>query len=420
MPTLDARTARRLKIFILLAGLALRFVWVVGRGLSRDELTSFAYVFAPEWQSLFWDNAPPTFYALMKGLYALAGSEWVLRGFAFLASATSFILFFRFLDREESNLWLLGFWAVSPTSVVNASFRPTVLVELAGIVFFLTLRSSSLLRILAALGGLAATSYLAFLAPLVALSEIDWRDRRRLWLLGAGFLVAGVGVARINWNALNWLSAGDPWALGKSSFLMLSQLWGFSLPLFAAVTWVLVSHRKVPRSFIVIVGLILIGPFVTGHRFSSSRFLILFTPWVVMSIAAVLRLRRDIAAGALIVLIPAVTTTWFLSHEKSGWREAGSFAVWTGADAIFYTPTPMARLFSTRFEQGDVDLKTAIPRQLKAGGWVLRANPERDIGMNAFLKSGGAAGFAPAEIRIFGEGSLEPVRAVRVVPVPSN
>lgn len=407
-----------MKLFILIGGLTLRFAWVALRGLSRDELTSLGYIFEPTWQSVFWDNAPPTFYVFMKSLWGVSGSEWVLRIAAFGISATSFVLFFQFLDREEKNLWLLGFWALSPTSVVNATFRPTILAELAGIVFFLALRSGKTWKIVVSIAALAASTFVAFLAPLVAASEIDLREKKNRFLLVAGAFAGIYGATRINWGALGWLGTDRVGDLLESSVLLLSQLWGFSLPLFLAVLWVLFTNRKITRPLVLIVALAFVGPLVLGHRFGSSRFFILCTPWVLMSIAQVLRLRRDFAAGALIVIIPAITTFWFLKHEKSGWSEAGRQLAKKEEKAIFFAPSSLAHYFSDRFEAAEPEMDRAISRQLPNGGWVVRANPDRDVGMNSFLANRGNADYLPIEVLNFGHDSLEPVRAVKVARRP--
>ncbi len=421
MLPLDPSSARRLKISIFIFGLAFRFVWTLCRGLSADELTSLSYVLSPGLNSAFWDNSPPTFYLLMKAAYLVVSDEWFLRVVAFAISSVSFVIFFRFLDREENgNLWLLGFWAVYPTSVVNATFRPTILIELAGIIFYLASRSRSLGRLVGGCLALMATSYLGFIAPLVALGDEPKpsaaRDRKKLVILVCAIFVAAVGLLRIRWQSLTWLRSGSVIDLGASSFLMLSQLWGFSLPLFLAVTWTLARARKISRSFIVIVLLVALGPILTGHRFASSRFLIFLSPWVLISIATVLRLRRDFWVGALVVIIPAVTTIWFLLHEKSGWVEAGRYVAATGEKAIVYVPQTMASYLSPRFVKGDLDMDLAISKHIANGGWILRPNPSRDIRMLRFLPEGGHPGYDVKESRVFGENSLEPVLAVHIVP----
>lgn len=416
MPSYDSLNGRRLKISILVVGLVLRFVWIAMRGLSRDELTSFGFVFEPGWESAAWDNSPPTFYLAMKALWSVTGNAWVMRLTAFAVSATSFWLMFRHLDREERNFWLLGFWALSPTSVVNATFRPTILAELAGILFFLALRSGSTAKLLGSVVALVSSTFVFFVAPLAALAEIDRRDRKSIVVSCLAILVGLVAATRIDWRALSWLGTRDVWELAESGLLTLSQLWGFSLPLFLVVAGVLIYHRQVPRSFLLITMIMIVGPLVTGHRFLSSRFFIVLTPWVLFSIGRVLRLRREPAVGFLFILIPAVTTFWFLKHEKSGWPEAGQFVAATREPALFYAPSSLARLFSPTFKSGELDMDASISRHLPEGGWVLRANPARDVRMNEFLKTDGNEDFVPVATKVFGEGSLEPVWAVKVSP----
>lgn len=405
---------RHLKIALFVLGLCLRAYADLARGVSSDDLTSVSFVLDPSWSSALWDNAPPTFYLFMKTIALLSNDLWVLRSAAFAVSGISFLLLFLEFEKEEDSAWILAFWALYPTSVVNATFRPTVFAEISGVLLFLAMKRGSLPKIAAAVVALAFSSYLSFVAPVVALADVD-RRKKPLWiLLAAGIIVSSGGMLFIRWNSLVWLSPKSSLDLVRSSFLMLSQLWGFSLPLFLVICWVLGRARAMPRSMIAIILMVLAGPLLTGYQFLSSRFLISVTPWVIGSVALALRLRTDWPARLLIVTIPAVTTVWFLMHEKSGWLEAGRFAAETGQEAILYCPPTMAHLFSPRFIAARGALDEQIAKNLPHGGWILRPVITHDTTMTAFLNSGGNSKFAVEESRTFSENALEPVRAVRV------
>ena len=323
----------RLRIYWLLyilLGFVPRLWWISHGGNTLDELTSYGFVLAPGWASAFWDNSPPVYYLFQKAFQLICVGELTNSAFALVVSSISFIIFAVWLRKNEASNWTLLFWALNPISILNSSPRPTVLAELAGILFFITFQRAISTekttkpmkrRLIFSLFALALTTYTAAVAAAISFIAL-YKRFSRTELLVAGFFVS-VSVLcviyLIHWETLNWLSTSSQIDLVLSGFRAVFQFWAMSAPLFLACFFVAVRKRQFYGLPIVAAVLAILLPLITQHRLSEPRFLIFLNSFAIVSVDEVIRSLRRPLFGCLIFIFVIPTLAWYGLREKSGW-----------------------------------------------------------------------------------------------------
>lgn len=374
---------------IILAGLLVRSYFVFFKGLNSDQATSLGFIQNPWWQSVWWDNAPPTFYFFGKIIKVLAQSDMgltthAMQGLIFLLNGTSFVLLAFYLIRNirgASLLYWLFALALFPVTLIDGTvIRPAVLIEFFAVLNFLAfkriLNGTTDFKTHALMGlsaiGICVSSYACLLYFIVlafyflyekreipngrvSLSEIKaalkaghYKFLILMFLIFA--VLGGVLYTRIRWDHLIWFKNETSFRTSIwASVIWVRNLVGYNW--IALLTIFFVSWRlknwKLPVSF----SFLFLFNLISSRAAVEPRFVIFLWPLIFVTMTELdlkfLKLNwipRPWINGAklLILFVWIWQTAWFLKEPRSTLSEAVEFAEQSAVQSVLIEMSPSA------------------------------------------------------------------------------